>query len=137
MDLGSAELDQLLSQAQRTVESMRSSRGPGSDARGRSGDGRVRAVAVSPGRLESLELDPRVMRMASADLAAQVVVAVNAALDDLAAQAPRVDGVDGQAVAHAGELAAAIADVREQSVRQMAAISQAITAAVQRVKEAM
>lgn len=71
------------------------------------------------------------MRLASKDLAAQVVAAVNAALDDLAAQAPTVD----LAVPDPDELAAAVAEVQEQSVRQMAAISQAIAAAVQRVKD--
>lgn len=132
VDLGSAEMDQLLSQTRRTLESLRSSRLRDAGARGEgiSANGRVRAVAAG-GRLQSIELDPRVMRLASKDLAAQVVAAVNAALDDLAAQAPTVD----LAVPDPDELAAAVAEVQEQSVRQMAAISQAIAAAVQRVKD--
>lgn len=132
VDLGSAEMDQLLSQTRRTLESLRSSRLRDGGARGEgiSANGRVRAVAAG-GRLQSIELDPRVMRLASKDLAAQVVAAVNAALDDLAAQAPTVD----LAVPDPDELAAAVAEVQEQSVRQMAAISQAIAAAVQRVKD--
>jgi DNA-binding protein YbaB len=136
VDLGSAELDQMLSQVRRTLESLRSSRTPAGDARGvgEAADGRVRAVAAGPGRLESLELDPRVMRMPSQDLAQQVLTAVNAALDDLAAQAPSAEGM---AVPDPAELAAAVADIQQQSVRQMAAISQALTAAVQRAKETM
>jgi DNA-binding protein YbaB len=136
VDLGSAELDQMLSQARKTLESLRSSRLPGGDARGRgeAAGGQVRVVAASPGRLESLELDPRVMRMPSKDLAACVLAAANAALDDLAAQAPSAAGISAP---DPRELAAAVADVQQQSVRQMAAISQAIAAAVQRAKEAM
>ncbi|MGE5291939.1 MAG: YbaB/EbfC family nucleoid-associated protein [Micromonosporaceae bacterium] len=136
MDLGSAELDQMLSQARKTLESLRSERMPGADARGigEAADGRVRAVAASPGRLESLELDPRVMRMPSKDLAQQVLTAVNAALNDLAAQAPSAEGM---ALPDPAELAAAVADIQQQSVRQMAAISQALTAAVRRAKETM
>jgi DNA-binding protein YbaB len=126
----------MLSQARKTLESLRSSRQPGADARGmgEAANGQVRVVAASPGRLESLELDPRVMRMPSKDLAAHVLAAANAALDDLAAQAPSAAGIS---VPDPGELAAAVADVQQQSVRQMAAISQAITAAVQRAKETM
>jgi DNA-binding protein YbaB len=136
VDLGSAELDQMLSQARKTLESLRSSRPQDADARGtgEAAGGQVRVVAASPGRLESLELDPRVMRMPSKDLAAHVLAAANAALDDLAAQAPSAAGIS---VPDPGELAAAVADIQQQSVRQMAAISQAITAAVQRAKETM
>jgi DNA-binding protein YbaB len=136
VDLGSAELDQMLSQARKTLESLRSSRLPGADARGtgEAAGGQVRVVAASPGRLESLQLDPRVMRMPSKDLAACVLAAANAALEDLAAQAPSTEGIS---VPDPGELAAAVADVQQQSVRQMAAISQAIAAAVQRAKETM
>lgn len=134
VDLGSAEMDQLLSQTRRTLQALRSSRLPDAAARGEgeSANGRVRAVAAG-GRLQSVELDPRVMRLPSHDLAAHVVAAVNAALDDLAAQAPTAGDL---AVPDPKELAAAVAEVQEQSVRQMAAISQAIAAAVQRVKDA-
>jgi len=74
------------------------------------------------------------MRMPSKELADQVLTAVNAALDDLAANAPSPDGVvavDPQV------LAAQVAEIQDQAIRQMAAISQAIGAAVARVREDM
>ncbi|MEV4892035.1 YbaB/EbfC family nucleoid-associated protein [Nonomuraea sp. NPDC055795] len=51
-------------------------------------DGQVRAVAGPDGRLHELRLNPRVMRMASEDLAREILSAVNAALDDLRANVP-------------------------------------------------
>jgi hypothetical protein len=99
---------------------------------GDAADGRVSAVAVG-GRLESLKLDPRVLRMASEELAGHIVAAVNAALDDLATQAPSADQIS---LPEPRVLAAQVAEIQQQSVRQMMALSQAIGTAVRRVQEA-
>ncbi|MBB5085019.1 YbaB/EbfC family nucleoid-associated protein [Nonomuraea endophytica] len=62
-------------------------------------DGQVRVVAGPDGRLRELHLNPRVMRMASEDLAREILGAVNAALDDLRAHVPGLEGVDPQLLA--------------------------------------
>jgi hypothetical protein len=49
---------------------------------GTAADGRIRATVIAGGRLESLIADPRVMRMGSADLCQEIVLAVNAAVDE-------------------------------------------------------
>ena len=114
-DLGSGarSIDQLLEDTRRVLAEMRPGagtppdpgelRGEGEAADGQvravagpSGSGKsgmVRAVAGAGGRLESLTVNPRALRLGSEALCEQIVVAVNAALDDLR------DRVEGQAVA--------------------------------------
>ncbi|GAB3426953.1 hypothetical protein GCM10027569_67330 [Flindersiella endophytica] len=50
-------------------------------------DGRVHAVVVSPGQVEKLEMDPRVMRDGSEAVCDALATAVNAALEDLRTKA--------------------------------------------------
>src|SRR5437660_7206016 len=135
MDLGSAELDQLLSQTWarlESVETRRSADGAG-DARGAgsAAGGKIRAVAAG-GRLESLKLDPSALRLAPGELAGQIVTAVNAALDDLAAQACPAGQVP---LPEPGVVAAQIAEIQRESMRQINALSLAIDTAVRRVEE--
>jgi DNA-binding protein YbaB len=137
MDLGSAEVDRLLSRTKTMLESLGSAR-PAGAAEDRSGvgeaaDGRVRVVAAD-GRVKSLKLDPRLMRAGSEELAEHVLAAVNAALDDMAAKVPSADDIS---VPDPKALAAQVSEIQEQSVRQLAAISQAISAAVRQAQEAM
>jgi hypothetical protein len=85
-NLSPSTLDGLLAETRRVFECVRSGRD--GDAEPLSGegmalDGQVRAVAVAPGRIETLELDPRVMRGGSEAVCEAVVEAVNAALYDL------------------------------------------------------
>lgn len=54
---------------------------------GGSGEGRVRAVAVTGGRIETLDIDPRVLRLEPEELAAHVSDALDFALDDVRARA--------------------------------------------------
>jgi DNA-binding protein YbaB len=56
-------------------------RGQGSAA-----DGQVKVVVKPGGRLESVTIDPRAMRLGSEAIGAHIVTATNAALDDLAAK---------------------------------------------------
>lgn len=133
MFAGQSDLDRLLSETRRLLDSVRS--GQPSEASpepvtgaGESANGRVRAVAARGGRLERVELDPRVMRMASEELAAHLVTAVNAALDQVAtaaaAQAGPVAAVDTAA------LAEQLRQVQEDGVRRMAAFTQGISEAM-------
>lgn len=85
-------------------------------------DGRVRAEVGLDGRVRALHLDPKVLREPLDDLAAAVVVAVNAAVD---ARPARADS---------GPLLEQLRAVQEESVVQMARISEAFTAALERVR---
>jgi DNA-binding protein YbaB len=129
------DFDQMLTRSRELLRSMQSR--PAGDApevegEGEAAGGLVRVVAAD-GRLSSVELDPRVMRMPSAELAEQVLTAANAALDLAAARAPVGDGAG---VVDPRALAEEVAEIQDQGVRQMAAISRAISAAVAQMREA-
>lgn len=98
---------------------------------GEAAEGQVQAVAVAGGRLDSLTVNPRAMRMGSEALCEQIVAAVNAALDDLggkvAAQAAAAGGVDPTA------LTEQMRDLHTESVRQMEMFTQGIKDAVDRI----
>lgn len=149
--MGGGEFDRLLEDTRRVLEQMRSvggeapdgtaPDGAGPDGAGPDGaeqlrgqgeavDGQVRAVAVSGGRLESLTVDPRAMRLGSAALCEHIVAAVNAALDDLrdrAAGQPVAGGADPAA------LAGQLRDLHGESVRQMDRFSQGIADVLDRI----
>jgi hypothetical protein len=59
---------------------------------GESAERRVRAELGPDGRLERLHLDPRALRLGSADLAAQIVAAVRTAQDAWAEPRPEPAG---------------------------------------------
>jgi DNA-binding protein YbaB len=129
VQFGGEEYDRLLSESRQMLQSLRAARpAPESDDAehvGESAKGLVRAVAHG-GRLRSVEFNPRVMRMASAELAEHVVTAVNQALDGPAAPAPEAQApaVDPAA------LAEQVREVQDQAMRQMSLILQGIRDAV-------
>jgi hypothetical protein len=136
VELG-ADLDQMLTRSREMLRAMQAARpsdgDPPPDGAGEAAGGLIRAVAADQ-RLTALELDPRVMRMASAELAEQILVAVNAALR---AQAPATDPAGGDAgTVDPRALAEEVAKIQDQGIRQMAAISEAIAAAVAQMREA-
>jgi len=129
---GRADLDWLLGETRRLLDSARSGQPSEADLEpvtgaGESADGRVRATATR-GRLERVELDPRVMRMSSEELAAHLVTAVNAALDQVATAAAAQAGPE--AVADSAVLAEQLRQVQEDGVRRMAAFTQGISEAM-------
>jgi hypothetical protein len=104
-DSGLDDATQVLAQAQQEVRELvgRWSGGASGEHRlrgvGTGADGMVRVVAAD-GRVERVELDPRVMRMPSQSLAEAFVQAVNAAIDDVrAAYAAALPNVDLEALA--------------------------------------
>jgi hypothetical protein len=141
-DLGEGEFDPELRAARERLESLRA------DVSGRTGpqlagerdapargigetsEGRVRAVA-SRGRLASLELDPRMMRLSEAELGEQIALAVNAALEDLRAQAA---AADAEPVPDPAALAETLRSVQEEGLRQMTLISRAVSDATARIQ---
>lgn len=139
-DFSAADLDSMLSEARRTLESMRSGSAPADPAAegeavqgvGEAAEGRVKATASVGGRLKSVELDPRAMRMASAELGEQLVLAVNAALDDLRANSA------GAAAAAAGApdveaLGRQVEQVQNEGMRQMEMITQALSDTISKI----
>ncbi|MFG2006600.1 YbaB/EbfC family nucleoid-associated protein [Spirillospora sp. NPDC048911] len=151
-DFSGAELDRMLTDARKTLESMRKGGGgdkaaaaPGAagsaapargdapqvEGVGLAADGRVKATVSLGGRLKSVEMDPRAMRLASAALGEEIVVAVNAALDDLrtkaAAAAATGDTVDTAA------LGKQVEEIQNQSLRQMELITQALNDTISKI----
>ncbi|MGK5550479.1 YbaB/EbfC family nucleoid-associated protein [Actinomadura kijaniata] len=83
--------EQRLAEARRELDDALTSREPVTPraetplgrGEGEAAEGRVRAVAVSGGRLESLELDPRVLRLPPGEIGVFIAAAVNAALTEV------------------------------------------------------
>ncbi|MET8526138.1 YbaB/EbfC family nucleoid-associated protein [Micromonospora sp. NPDC005172] len=133
------EFDRLFQQTRQALASMRSTgqvpdgldvepaRGTGSAA-----GGQIEVVAVGQ-RVESVTVDPRALRMGTEMLGEQITLAVNAALDDLRlaagdpGDAPEVDPV---------ALGQQLDELQNESVRSMAAMTDALTDAVRRIQQA-
>jgi DNA-binding protein YbaB len=142
---GGADFDRLLRDTRRSLESIRAGVGgpvggpvgdPGRPAdalpvrgSGEACEGQVRAVAAD-GRLERLELEPRLMRMAPEQLAPHLMAAANAALDDLRAKAPAAD--EDSAVDPA-LLVERLGEVANEGLARMALIGQGLTEAIARI----
>lgn len=89
-NLSPSAVDGLLAETRRAFEGMRSGNEEPAEplsGEGTALDGRVRALAVSPGRIEELEMDARVMRDGSEAICEAMAEAVNAALEDLRTKA--------------------------------------------------
>jgi DNA-binding protein YbaB len=99
---------------------------PSARGAGEAAGGRVR-VAAADGLIESVELDPRVLRLDARELAGHLAAALNAALDDLRANAGLeypAAGVD------LGGLTRQLGAVRDQALRQLYQITSALQDAV-------
>ncbi|HEU5266432.1 MAG TPA: YbaB/EbfC family nucleoid-associated protein [Jatrophihabitans sp.] len=90
---------------------------------GEAADGLISAEADAAGHIRSLRIDPKLARQPLEDTSAQIVLAVNAALD---ARPGRVD---------TGPLVEELKAVQEQSVQEMAKISRAFSDALARALE--
>jgi DNA-binding protein YbaB len=97
----------LLAQSSRLLSELEDPRDPAEhvlQGSGQAANGQVSAVADPDGRLRELIINPRVMRMASEDLAREILTAVNAALDDLRATIPGLETATMDPKALAGSL---------------------------------
>jgi DNA-binding protein YbaB len=96
---------------------------------GEAADGRVRVVAVSNGAfgsIESVELEPRLLRMEAAELADQVRATLNAALDDMRANAWAAPAATASPGIDLGALAKRLTEVQEQATRQLYQLTSAL-----------
>jgi len=100
------------------------------EGQGEAADGRVRAVAKR-GRLDSIELNPRLMRLPGAELAEHVTAASNAALDDLRAKAPTAE----DAAIDPAALARGVRAAQDEGLRTMDMITQGLAAAMAQVRQ--
>jgi DNA-binding protein YbaB len=99
------------------------------EGRGEAADGMVK-VTARDGRISTVELNPKAMRMASQDLAEAVTKAANAALDDLATKFPAVAA--GPTIDPA-RLDAELAEVEQQSIMAMRRYQQTIDDALRQL----
>ncbi|MEU8819654.1 YbaB/EbfC family DNA-binding protein [Actinoplanes sp. NPDC048796] len=91
---------------------------------GEAADGRIRVRAVPPGRIENLELDPSVLRLAGGELAREIESAVNAALADLQGRAGALAGS-----ADLGTLTDQLKDIQFNAERQFAKLTASLAEA--------
>lgn len=136
---GEDHLDQLLSRTRAALAATRTAGAAAADdeaaaivGQGDAADGLVRAVVSAGGLVESITVDPRLLRDGLEVLCGQIVVAVNAAFADLRAQTPAQTAPEVDVEA----LSANLASLQDQSVRQMAMISQALGDVVARMRQA-
>jgi hypothetical protein len=138
VSFGSAEFERLLGDTRRALETLRNGDGASGDSgeplrgKGTAVDGKIEAAVASGGHLETLTVDPRLMRLGSAELCERIVEAVNAAMDDLRAQTAQSAPVAADPVALAGMLE----DLQAESARQMARFTQGVAEAVAKISVA-
>jgi DNA-binding protein YbaB len=131
---GTDALLRLLGETRQALESMRHTEPPDPEqvrGTGSAADGQVVATVVAPNQLESLQINPRLMRLGSEDLAERIQAAVNAAFAEFATKAR--EQMPGQATVDTGELAGRLRSLQDESVRSMEAFSQAMSEALARV----
>jgi DNA-binding protein YbaB len=131
MSAGLEEHESLLREAADRLERLQEMGAQLSEVRGEaeSADGKVRVVVRQGGMLESLVLDPRVMRMASEDLAAAIVEAVAAATEDAVAKAAELmeSVLPGVGASIAGLTdPAALGEARSRTEQQISSIVESL-----------
>ena len=114
------EFDDLFTRARQALDQVRagSQRDDGPEPEpiaAESADGQVRVVMTPAGKLSHLSVDPKLLRSGIDEVCAQIVLAVNSAIDAMRARATPVGAVNPEA------LAATLREVQTDSVRRMAA----------------
>lgn len=132
------ELERMLNDARKTLAAMRQGGGTSAgqepaeqiEGIGEAAEGRIKVTAVTGGRITDVHIDPRAMRLGSEALGEQLAIAVNAALDDLRAKAA---GAAADQVVDVTALSKRVEQLQNDSLRQMALLSQAITENLARI----
>jgi DNA-binding protein YbaB len=114
------EFDDLFTRARQALDEVRAGaqREDGTEPEpivAESADGQVRVVMTPTGKLGHISVDPKLLRSGIDEVCAQLVVAVNSAIDTMRARATPAGAVDPEA------LAATLREVQTDSVRRMAA----------------
>ena len=140
-DIGGAGFDQLFEQAKQALDAVRAGGRPeGAEpaepaepvqGTGTAADGQVKATVGAGGRVEEITVSPRLLREGIEAVCEQIVVAVNAGLDDLRAKAREQQPAGA---ADPAALAGQLRELQDESMRRMAAYSQALTDALTAVR---
>jgi DNA-binding protein YbaB len=96
---------------------------------GDAADGRVQVAAVSNdalGLIESVELEPRMLRMDTSELAGHLQTALNAALDDMRANAWAGPAAAANPGIDVGALTQRLTEVQDQATRQLYQLTSAL-----------
>lgn len=133
--VNSASLERLLEDTKRIVDEFQAGAPADPEAEpprgeGAAADGRVRAVVGAGGRVESLTVDPRVMRGGTESVCEHIMTAVNEALDNLKATTAAATPAG---VADPAALSARLSELRTESLRQMDMITQGISETLDRI----
>lgn len=139
-DLNRDGFERLIEDTRRALDAMRAGDGsatakePAEPVRGEgsAADGKVTARVVSGGHLEALTVDPRLMRSGSEELCAQIMVAVNAAMDDLRSRTAAASPVAMDPEALAGVLE----NLQVESAQQLSRFTQGIAETVAKISAA-
>lgn len=145
-DFGGADFERLLGETRRALGALRSGAdGAGDTASGAhaadaepvrgsgsAADGKVTARVAAGGHLDELTVDPRLMRAGSEELCAQIVIAVNAAMDDLRTQTAKA----APATMDPAALAGMLEELQTESVRQMSQFTQGVAETVAKINAA-
>lgn len=123
-----AESIRSLSEPESPLESAEETLGGSGQAAG----GHVSVLVGPDGRLRELNLNPRVMRMASEDLAREVLMAVNAAIDDLRAGIP---GLEPAVIPDLRKLAESLDGVHADVLSRLDEFASGIESTVRRLEE--
>jgi DNA-binding protein YbaB len=135
-DIGGAGFDQLFEQAKQALDAVRAGRDEQPDAEpvegvGSAADGQVSVRVGEGGRVESITVNPRLLRDGIETVCEQIVLAVNAALEDFRTRArEQQPGGAADPAALAGQLR----ELQDESMRRMAAYSQALSDALSAVR---
>jgi DNA-binding protein YbaB len=142
-DFGGTDFERLLGETRRALGALRSGE-PSADGaaadgaaepvrgEGAAADGKITATVAAGGRLERLQVDPRLLRSGSEELCAQIVVAVNAAMDELRANTAEASPATMDPAALAGMLE----ELQTESVRQMSRFTQGVAETVAKISAA-
>lgn len=141
-DFGGTDLERLLGETRRALGALSSADGgssaEGEDAEpihgeGSAADGKITAKVVAGGHLDELKiLEPRLLRSGSEELCEQIMVAVNAAMDDLRAQTAQAS----PAVMDPAALAGMLEELQTESVQQMSRFTQGVAETVAKISSA-
>lgn len=139
MELGVEGAERLLANTRQLLDELAAGRADPADTEelhghGEAADGQIRVTAASGGRIESVSINPRLLRAGTETLGEQITIAVNAALDDLGTKVG--EHAAAAAVADPALLAERLRDLHAESVRQMGMFTQGITDAVDRINRA-
>ncbi|RKR87023.1 hypothetical protein BDK92_1295 [Micromonospora pisi] len=91
-------------------------------------------ATVSAGQLQSLTVDPRLLREGTEAVCEQIIAAVNDAFADLGLHTRAGSAQESTDVPETEQLAASLADLQDESMRSMAMFTQTLTSALDRIQ---